>query len=316
VPLRAIAEAVGRRVFYDNGLILINKYELVYEAERDRDLLDSLVRDNFSNKKIVELPGAMEPNEENVEPAKHFENVDYQAVYKTFYEKHLTPVVGKRSGMLPQIDQKNMNWQGYQAEPGFVCSLVCDMDEDGITELVTVQEYADEDISGAEGVENTSLQVKIYRVAENQIVCLDSVEIRQLLPLFSFVDVTFSNQKLFISGIGAWAGDPGYNSHHVISFAENKLTHETVSSLDVYTVGMYEQLEEEEKQAAEATLARLQELGFSYKEVDDLVGGCNLSAQRLALYSLFGKEGRFAEYFKGTFELQQGFFDYTVNVQP
>ncbi len=311
VPLRAIAEAVGKEVFFDNGLILLNEHELVYEADRDRDLLNALVNDYFTSKKITELPGSMEPRGPVPEPATFYSHVDYQAVYHTFCQKHLLPVMRQRSGMVHNVDLKSMNTQGYQAEEGLVCAFMMDMDSDGVEELITIQEVADDDIFGNENTQNTSLQVKIYRVTTMQITCLDSVTIPQLLPLFSFVDITLKDTTLMISGIGAWAGDPGYNDHHVIRFAENRLEVETISSMDIHTAAAYDSMTEEEKSAVDASLLKLQESGLSYKEPDDLVGGCDLSATRLVHYSLFGKDGRFAPYFKNTFELQKGFFDYT-----
>lgn len=311
VPLRAIAEAVGKEVFFDNGLILLNEHELIYEAERDRDLLNTLVNDYFISKKITELPGSMEPKGPKPEPATFYSHVDYPAVYHTFCQKHLLPVMQQKTGMVHAMDIKSMNTQGYQAEEGLVCAFMKDMDNDGVEELMTIQEVADEDIFGNESTQNTSLLVKIYRVTTMQITCLDSVTIHKLLPLFSFVDVTLKDTTLMISGIGAWAGDPGYNDHHMIRFADNHLTVESISSMDIHTAGAYDSMTEEDKSAVDAALLKLQESGLSYKEADDLAGGCDLSATRLAHYALFGKDGRFASYFKNTFELQKGFFDYT-----
>jgi uncharacterized secreted protein with C-terminal beta-propeller domain len=44
LPLRALAEAVGKRVFYDRGLIIISDTENIYDPETDKAALDGLIR--------------------------------------------------------------------------------------------------------------------------------------------------------------------------------------------------------------------------------------------------------------------------------
>ncbi|HEX9061980.1 MAG TPA: beta-propeller domain-containing protein, partial [Clostridia bacterium] len=43
IPLRAMVEAIGKKVFYDRGLIVISDVENIYDANKDKEKLDGLI---------------------------------------------------------------------------------------------------------------------------------------------------------------------------------------------------------------------------------------------------------------------------------
>ncbi len=236
---------------------------------------------------------------------------DYTKLCYTYLQKEILTVTGMRNGRLSDVDMRSMNWDGYEVQKGLVFSLVEDLTGDGIPEIITGEETECDDFFGDENIKNSAINIKVYGISKGKVSFIDETEIPQLLPLFSFVDITFKDKTLFISGIGAWAGDPPFNNHYIIRFDGNSFVQDTLSSFDIYTWGGYDNMTDDEKRNVDTELQKLQDFGFGYKKIDDLIGKYDPSAKRLAFYSLFGKDGRSSEYFAGSDIPEKGFYDYT-----
>ncbi|MBQ9097277.1 MAG: hypothetical protein IJY55_02645 [Clostridia bacterium] len=237
---------------------------------------------------------------------------DYTKLCYTYLQEEIIPETGMRSGNIPDVDMRSMNWDGYKPEKGLVFSLVEDMSGDGVPELITGEETECDDFFGDDDTKNSAILIKAYGISDDEIVFIDETEIEQLLPLFSFVDITFKDKTLFVSGIGAWAGDPPFNDHYIIKLDDGKLVQEKLSTMDMFITIPPEDLTDDEKDVVYGTLKKLQNYGFDYEDIYDITGGYNPSATRLAFYSLFGEEGRSAEYFDGdNIPDKKLFYDYT-----
>ena len=236
---------------------------------------------------------------------------DYSDLCYDYLQDEIVPEIGMRSGNIPDVDMFTMNWDGYKPEKGLVFSLVEDISGDGIPELITGEETECDDFFGDTDTKSSGILIKAYGISDDEIVLLNETEIPQLLPLFSFVDITFNDRTLFVSGIGAWAGDPPFNDHYIIKLEDDKLVQEKLSTMDMFITIPPEELSDEEKDVVYDTLEKLQDYGFDYEDIYDITGRTN-SAELLATYSLFGKDGRSSEYFTGRKIPEKGFHDYTI----
>lgn len=235
---------------------------------------------------------------------------DYTKLCYTYLQEEIKPKTSMRNGNISDIDMLRMNWDGYEPQEGLIFTVVEDLTGDDIPEIITGEETECDDFFGDENRKNSGILIKAYGISDDEIVFLDETEIKQLLPLFSFVDITFKDRTLFVSGIGAWAGDPPFNEHYVIKLEDGKLVQEKLSTMDMFITIPPEDLSEEEKDIVYGTLKKLQGYGFDYEDIYDLTGRTN-SAVLLATYSLFGKDGRSSEYFEGRKIPEKGFYDYT-----
>ncbi|MBC7765976.1 MAG: hypothetical protein H7Y41_05775, partial [Hyphomonadaceae bacterium] len=50
VPLRAVSEGLGKKVFYDRGLIIVSDQEAIFDVAKDKPLIDSVIA------KVNDLP--------------------------------------------------------------------------------------------------------------------------------------------------------------------------------------------------------------------------------------------------------------------
>ena len=236
---------------------------------------------------------------------------DYKNLCYNYLQEEIIPETGMRNGIVPDVDMYSMTWDGYEPQKGIIFALVEDLTGDGVPEIITGEETKCDDFFGDENTKNSGILIKAYGISDDDIIFLDETEIKQLLPLFSFVDITFKDKTLFISGIGAWAGDPPFNDHYVIKLVDGKLVQEKLSTMDMFITIPPEELSSDEKDVVYGTLEKLQEYGFNYDDIYDITGGYDPSAKRLAFYSLFGEDGRSAEYFDGNNIPGKGFYDYT-----
>lgn len=236
---------------------------------------------------------------------------DYNKLCYTYLQEEIIPETGTRSKDMPEIDIRNMNTDAYSPQKGLVFSLVEDLNGDDVPELLTGEETECDDFFGDSDTKNSSLLIKAYGISDDEVVLLDETEIPQLLPLFSFVDITFKDRTLFVSGIGAWAGDPPFNDHYIIKLDDDKLIQEKLSTMDMFITIPPEELNKEEKDVVYGTLKKLQDYGFDYEDIYDITGRTN-SAVLLATYSMFGKDGRSSEYFDGRKIPEKGFHDYSI----
>ncbi len=235
---------------------------------------------------------------------------DYADYCYDYLYDEIIPETGMRNGDISDVDMRSMNWDGYEPQKGLIFSLIEDLDGDGIPELITGEETECNDFFGDENTKNTAIKIKLYGIAKGKVSFIDETEIKQLLPLFSFVDITFNDKTLFVSGIGAWAGDPPFNDHYVIKLDDGKLVQEKLSTMDMFITIPPEEISDEEKDVVYGTLKKLKDYGFKYEDIYDITGRTN-SAVLLATYSLFGKDGRSSEYFDGRQIPKKGFYDYT-----
>lgn len=236
---------------------------------------------------------------------------DYKKLCYTYLQEEIMPATGMRNGVIFDVDMRNMNWDGYEVQKGLVFSLVEDLTGDGIPEIITGEEIECNDFFGDENTKNSALKLKAYGVSDSKIEFIDEMEIPQLLPLFSFVDITFKDKTLFVSGIGAWAGDPPFNDHYIIKLDDGKLVQEKLSTMNMFITIPPEDLSSDEKEVVYGTLKKLQDYGFDYEDIYDLTGGYDSAATRLAFYSLFGEDGRSIEYFDDSDIPEKGFYDFT-----
>ncbi|MBR2471728.1 MAG: hypothetical protein IKB55_03485 [Clostridia bacterium] len=235
---------------------------------------------------------------------------DYSYKYLDFLYDKIIPETGIRSSDISDVDMRSMNPDGYTPQSGLIFADFVDLDGDNLPELATGEETECDDFFGDENSKNTAIKIKVYGISKGKVEFIDETEIKQLLPLFSFVDITSTNGALFVSGIDAWAGDPPFNDHYVIKLVDGKLVQEKLSTMDMFITIPPEELSSEEKDVVYGTLKKLQDYGFGYKNIYDITGRTN-SAELLATYSLFGKDGRSSEYFDGRKVPEKGFRDYT-----
>ena len=235
---------------------------------------------------------------------------DYTKLCYNYLQEEIKPATGMRSGSISDVDMHQINTDGYEVQAGIIFSLVEDLDGDDIPEIITGEEVESDDFFGDSNAKNSAIKIKVYGISNGKVEFIDETEISQLLPLFSFVDITFDDKTLFVSGIGAWAGDPPFNDHYVIKLVDGKLVQEKLSTMDMFITVSPEDLSSDEKEVVYGTLKKLQNYGFDYEDIYDITGGTN-SADLLATYSLFGKNGRSSEYFDVRKIPEKGFYDYT-----
>jgi len=235
---------------------------------------------------------------------------DYTKLCYTYLQEEIKPKTGMRNGDISDVDMLRMNWDGYEVQEGLIFSLVEDLDGDDIPEIITGEETECDDFFDDKDTKNSSILIKAYGISDDKVIFLDETEIKQLLPLFSFIDITFKDNTLLLSGIGAWAGDPPFNDHYAITLDDGRLIKEKLSTMDMFITVPPEDLSKEEKEAVYGTLKKLQDYGFDYEDIYDITGKTN-SAVLLATYSLFGEDGRSSEYFDGRKIPEKGFYDYT-----
>lgn len=236
---------------------------------------------------------------------------DYTKLCYNYLQEEIIPETGMRSGRISDVDMSQTNREEYKVQEGIIFSLVEDLDGDDIPEIITGEEVECDDFFGDKNARNSAIKIKVYGVSKGKIKFIDETEIRQLLPLFSFVDITFNDKTLFVSGIGAWAGDPPFNDHYAITLVDGLLVKEKLSTMDMFITIPPEELGEEEKDIVYGTLNKLRDYGFGYEDIYDLTGRSN-SAELLATYSLFGEDGRSSEYFAGRKIPEKGFHDYSI----
>lgn len=290
-------EAFSSRTVFDENLEVIG-----YEVNGKMVSYEEYEKANASVCDNVEYYSAEKIKEKALvlNPVKN-DNIDYNAVYENFIKQYKEQI-GTRSGNITRLDTMypSIDVDEYKPETGYVAHSIKDFNGDGVTDIITVQEYMDNSMDcGA----ITSLYIKAYTISDEKIVLMDSFCIGGLLPFFSFVDVCEKDNFLTVSGIGAWWGDPGYNDHWIIKLSGTELDIDYISSMDIYDWG--EGIGEENIKYAN----QINGYGFRY-EAGDCGGLCDKNAKRLALYSLDGTNGRYVEYFDGTVNESAGFYNY------
>ncbi len=292
--------ASSRTVFSEN-------YETTEGYEVNGKLVSEEIYNDFNENlgETVELYSAEKLKENALEIIpKPNDKIDYDKAYKGFVTKY-EEQIGKKSGKITSVDIGALSPDGYMAEEGFVTHAIKDFNDDGVKDLITVQEVTSlaPRMDGSE----SSLYVKAYTVADEKIVLVDTYEVYSLLPMFSFVDITIKDKTLMVSGIGAWMGDPSFDEHYMITLRGTKFDVTFIDSMMTYSWGG--ESSDEEMQDIKKFTKMLNSYGFRYDE-----GACsgyyNKDAKRLALYSLDGTDGRCVEYFEGTVKEPAGFYNY------
>ena len=283
--------------FAESRIVYDEKYELIgYEmngkmvSEKEYEEFNKAVENHveyYPASELLEKSATIKPVKDS--------KINYEKVYKEFVGRY-EEEIGAKTGAITHLDREYINAEPYRAEEGFVTHIIKDFNSDGVDDIITVQEVEDNSTDFAES--NSSLYIKAYTVANEKIICMDAYYLKSVLPLFSYVDITTKDKLLMVSNIGAWLGDPPFNEHYIISISG---THFVVDYIDTMSLNFL--YEEEEKEEIESINKKLEQYGFKD-------GNYDKDAQRLALYTLFGKNGRSSEYFKNSLTEDVGFYNY------
>lgn len=295
----------GEEVTYaESREVYDEKYEIIgYEmngkmvSEKEYEEFNKAVENHveyYPASKLLEKSATIKPIKDS--------KINYEKVYKEFVNRY-EEEIGAKTGLITHLDMEYINAEPYKAEEGFVTHIVKDFNSDGVDDIITVQEVEDNSTDFAES--NSSLYIKAYTVANEKIICMDAYYLKSVLPLFSYVDITTKDKLLMVSNIGAWLGDPAYNEHYIISISGTHFVVEYLDSMSVYSWDG----DEEETANIKKAIKKLGSYGFTYA-MDDALGHCDKDAQRLALYTMFGKDGRSSEYFENSITEKSGFYNY------
>lgn len=255
------------------------------------------------NGMIVSLPYDQKEDGSLID-LESYSNVDYDRVYTAFVEEHILKEAPMRNGDIRQGQKLE-----YIPEEATVCWFTDDLDGDGVTELIVIEEKATDYLKKGYSVDLCSaISISVYNTTDEIIYKRDEVIIDGLLPKFSFVDITRVDNNIYVSAIGSRLDAEPFNDHYRISLAGSYLLREDMSSAYFNTMGEYDDMSQQEKVQVEVQLDITRGEGFGYTQPDDLVGKEIAGAERLALYSLSGRDGENVGYFDSSLNLDKGFY--------
>ncbi|MGE5474946.1 MAG: beta-propeller domain-containing protein [Ignavibacteriales bacterium] len=174
VPFRAVAEALGKKVFYDRGLIVISDKDNIFNAKSEKSLLDRIIA------KVNNLP-----------------TVGTEAKLKEIIEKFRTSQSNERNYMLKDVQSI-----------GTAFSAANSMDQSASNKAKS--DSASNDFSKTnvqvEGVDESDI-VKtdgkyIYQVNNKRIIVADVYPANNMkvISMVKFSDANFNPEEIYIDG--------------------------------------------------------------------------------------------------------------------
>ncbi|NLD46935.1 MAG: copper amine oxidase [Clostridiaceae bacterium] len=193
LPLRALAEALGKKVFYDRGLIVISDMDNIFDAGKDKSMIDEVIA------KVNNLPvvGSYE------ELQKLFES---KGAYNGYYDMDLA-FAFEQILTTNSIDNSGMERKSLEAAPS--ASKATDEGSaagasgDYSTTNIQVEGVDEADVVKTDGD-------YIYQVNNNRIIIIkayDSVsedtyseEGMKIMSILDFKNDSFNPQEMYIDG--------------------------------------------------------------------------------------------------------------------
>jgi len=182
LPLRSIAEALGKKVFYDRGLIVISEKEYIFDITSEKEIIDEVIA------KVNNLPvvGSLEALEELIKNSRANGYGLYYKIDEMF---------------VATVRQSSMKLRRFSDSEGAVENAIA-YDNDGINQQI---DYSTTNIQ-VQGVDEADV-VKtdgqyIYQVNNGRIIVAKAypADKMDIMDIVDFSDEDFTPQEIYLYG--------------------------------------------------------------------------------------------------------------------